>query len=95
MSMLQLLNPEMRARRELSQWERDTELEFSEDDKNTLISLMMKIFSNEDASHLSQDEIEVEEFSDDEKTIIEEIAKKYPIFSIAIMDFFRNLFEEV
>jgi hypothetical protein len=86
-----IIGPVTRARRELAGWERDTEVNFSEDDKELLINFMVKVFSLEDLTHLQAEAVDDEPlFTEDELKQINELAEKYPVFSLAILDFFRD-----
>ena len=92
--MNNLFDPDVRARRELHGWETDTEINFDEVDKELLVLFFSRVFASEDSDHLKSDsENEEPLFKESELQKIREIADKYPVFSLAILDFFSRFLE--
>lgn len=88
---LNFLPPEVMAKTKLGRWETSQNVSLDEADRILILSLMARIFSQEDLSHLQPELVSQEPlFNADEIKQINEVAEKYPAIAAAILEFFAN-----
>ncbi|MCC6711078.1 MAG: hypothetical protein IT416_01870 [Candidatus Pacebacteria bacterium] len=86
-----LLNPDMRARGQLTRWETEAETFLNDEDRDLVIAFMAKIFALEDLEHHQPEVINEQSlFSEIELRQISEIAEKYPTVATSILTFFAE-----